>query len=148
MASERQHSGKVPKQVFRVNSKVFLYPNETVVVKLNTDLKEESRVSFTPRRAMLNAGLAPGILKVKKDRTVEIVNESDNLIQLKKDEHLGDFRAVVSQEEALLANLHREDPRISLAEQQGYNTTGGAARKDNTISRSLTSGAKSFALHS
>ena len=95
-----------------------MYPGDTISVHLTPELRNETWVSFTPRKHMLTAGWNPQIIKLNRDKSVGLTNQTDNLICLMKNEHLGDFRAVVSQQEALMENLHRIDQKIPMTKQQ------------------------------
>ena len=103
-------SSKVPAEVVRCMEKMTLYPGDTFRFKVPEKF-QKNRVVFSPRKPLLEIGFTPKVLKLTKDRHIEIVNDTDCLANWKKDTHIGDLREALTCEEARIAKLYTYDEK-------------------------------------
>ena len=92
-------------EVVRAISHATLYPGETFHYILKGPLKDKKRVMFSPREKLLQAGFEPKLLKVSKNSSIELVNCGVEMLNIRKNDHLGDIREAISLDEALISKL-------------------------------------------
>ena len=66
----------------RATKSETLYPHDSLAFKLPIELGSVSHVQIAPKRSNLHTWIKPSILKVQDDNTVNICNDTDEMITL------------------------------------------------------------------
>ena len=64
------------------------------------------RVVFSPRPKFYQSNFEPSILRVSKNAVIELTNCGTDMMNLNKQDHIGDIREAISNEDAAISKLH------------------------------------------
>ena len=101
--SSQRLKPKIPAEILRVKECLSVYPGEYFTSQLSSNFSSIKKVFVSPRKEALINGMQPGFLNVSKDGSIGILNNSENVWTLKKNQHLADIRQAISSEEARIA---------------------------------------------
>ena len=72
-----------------------IYPGEALAVQVPSCMKAQSLVYIAPRRTNFHSWFAPKVLKVNDNGNILIKNSSDDIVKVKKNEHIADIRSCI-----------------------------------------------------